>query len=122
MHFIIGAQPPELESQSKVNPINPNARMNESIFECTYSTCNFAEHVERELGSHFNGTQMKFTAQMRYAWMKKKCRSEDAAAYTCCCILTEEKYARYVAHFPFCSAVYKHRTKIIKEITIVIHL
>lgn len=60
MHFISDAQPLELGSQSKVNPINPNVRMNESIFECVYSACNFVEHVEREFGSHFNGTQMKF--------------------------------------------------------------
>lgn len=36
MHFISGtprcAQPPELGSQSKVNLINPNARMNEFDF------------------------------------------------------------------------------------------
>lgn len=120
-------EPPELGSQSKVNPINPNAPMNESIFECAYSARNFAERVKRErerkrFGSHFNGTQMKFIAQTRCARMKKKYRSEDTAAYTCCCILAEEKCACYAAHFPFCSAVYIHRTKIVKQITTIIHL
>lgn len=63
MHFISDTQPPELGSQSKVNPINPNERVDFRMR--VYSACNFAEHVERELDSHFNGTQIKFIAQMR---------------------------------------------------------
>lgn len=79
MHFISGAfrcaRLPELESPSKVNLINPDARANRVDFRMR-SSCGQFRMRERGVGgkghdSYFNETQIKF-AQMHRVRMKKK--------------------------------------------------
>lgn len=83
MYFISGAfrcaRLPELESPSKVNLINPDARANRVDFRMR-SSCGQFRMRERERGvggkghdSYFNETQIKF-AQVHRVRMKEKRR------------------------------------------------